>query len=271
MLNSIELSMRRDPRLRATGWPMSIPKEVATGPKKPPYVVLGLGVAALALGLTLALVEGSHPIIVFAALGIGVAFFAAAVLRLWQAMGPPGGAASVTAAPGSGAAKAAAGVKPEAAPTPARPAPARPTAERSAQTRTPAASAPETAAVVVPAAAPAPAPVRPPAASAPERAVVPAAAAPDRPKPPAKAVQPEEINSDLALLLNSTIGDLLQAALLKDPEHVRQLKDLLAKGPAPDGAKAAMPAAAAPTASAGKTDKQAAPSAAFGTGPVGDR
>jgi len=220
-------------------------KPLSPAEKKILYLFLVPGAAALTIGLVLGLVTKNNLALAYVSLGGSVACFAAALLRLWKMQRKPSAAAVAVSAKNTKPPKATAETQREASKTSVPVISANKPGESPPEPKD-AAKPHEGAAPLVPAALPAA--DRKPAETQPEAVNTPVTVAPakrpavslqgpkdsakphDGPAPPLAAaipapdVQPAEANGELAVMLSSTLGDLLQAALLKDPERVRRLQ-----------------------------------------------
>ncbi len=210
------------------------------------FVLPGLGAVALAVGLLLVWKTGARQGAVYAVLGVSVAFFAAAIRQAWlrhaaadrAARNQPVQPASKEPAMASGAQPALAATTVPGLPAqslaPPQPLPAVATVDKAGPPRDPGAvSAPSMAGA--------------PQSKEPKEPQEPPAGAEPGPVHAASAAHPRaRAPTDVQGLLDSTLADLLVAALLKDPQAVHRLRALLADVPEPVDAPRVNGSVAAP-------------------------
>jgi hypothetical protein len=198
---------------------MPLTQGAALAQRKFDFVLLGLGTGTLALGILIASMTGDRRVAADALLGLSMACFAAAVWRSWLRRA---GRESTTPALGVKTAAAESAPASAALPTPAKAAPPKSQAQPTAGTPGVAAPSGNGSNGPGPQAADVPdswAPQKAPTATKPAAATV--------PSPPGRSA------SDLQVLLDSSVTDLLLAALLKDPPAARRLRRMLADLPEP--------------------------------------
>ena len=187
----------------------SMPEPTLLDPalKKVCSILLGLGAAVLTLDLYLGFIKHANSALVFSLLGITMVVFATVLFMLLQ----PSAFAFLSSAKSAPEPKATVAPEPTAAvnPEPEATVAPEPTAAGNPEPEATVASEPKDAVEAQPKAEAIPQPetkVEPPAEPAPQT------------RPAAKSEPQLGPNTDLGKLLDTTLGDILVAALRKDPE-----------------------------------------------------